>query len=64
MVISKIENQEGIHNIEAIIEASDGIMIARGDMGIEIPMQKVILVQKSITAKCVLVRISLINEIM
>lgn len=54
LVISKIENQEGIHNIEAIIEASDGIMIARGDMGIEIPMQKVILVQKSITAKCVL----------
>lgn len=54
LVIPKIENHEGIQNIDQIIEVSDGIMIARGDMGIEIPMQKVNIVQKSITAKCIM----------
>jgi len=51
-VISKIENREGICNIDRIISVSDGIMIARGDMGVSIPIQEVPLVQKEIIRKC------------
>lgn len=51
-VIAKIENAEGIENLDAIIEASDGIMVARGDMGVEIPSQQVPYIQKKIIEKC------------
>lgn len=51
-IISKIESQEGIDNIDEIIEVSDGIMVARGDMAVEIPFEKVPLVQKAIVKKC------------
>ena len=51
-IISKIESQMGIENIDEIIAASDGIMIARGDLGVEIPLEKVPTVQKDIIRKC------------
>lgn len=51
-IISKIESQEGVDNINEIIEVSDGIMVARGDMGVELPMEEVPLVQKRIIKQC------------
>ena len=54
-LIAKIEKQEALNNIDEIIQVADGIMIARGDLGVEIPLQKVPLVQKAIIKKCNLV---------
>jgi len=51
-IFPKIENQEGIDNIEEILEVSDGLMVARGDMGVEIPPEKVPMVQKDLIRKC------------
>ena len=51
-IISKIESQEGIDNFEEILAISDGIMVARGDMGVEIPMEQVPVVQKRFIKRC------------
>lgn len=51
-IISKIESQEGIDNFEEILELSDGIMVARGDMSVEVPFEKVPIVQKRFIKRC------------
>ncbi|MGL4570046.1 MAG: pyruvate kinase [Clostridium sp.] len=51
-VIAKIESNEGVKNIDSIIEATDAVMVARGDMGVEIPIEQVPIIQKKIIKKC------------
>lgn len=52
LVISKIESCMGIENIDEIIDESDGIMVARGDLGVEVPMERLPVLQKNIITKC------------
>ena len=51
-VLAKIESLESLQNLEEIIEASDGIMVARGDLGVEIPLEQIPAVQEEITSVC------------
>jgi len=51
-IVAKIENRQGIKNIDEIIEVSDGVMVARGDMGVSLPLYEIPIVQKEIIKKC------------
>ncbi len=59
-IISKIENRAGVDNIDSIIAVSDGIMVARGDLGIEIPGEQIPVIQQNIVKKCIRAKIPVI----
>ena len=51
-IISKIENQEGVENLDEILQVSDGLMVARGDLGVEVPTEEMPIIQKDMIRKC------------
>ncbi len=53
MIVAKIEDQEGVNNTEDILKEADGIMVARGDLGVEVPFEQIPIIQQALVSKCI-----------